>query len=367
MQRSVLSIEVSRGLEVALPHAGGDHRSAAAGVERRALRAQGRHDHANVQARAAARQPKTNPSVRRDLDGRRVTHLDIGLDLQDTGHRRQRLDRLRPPRTWNRDLEADDLRGLQVALLHPRHRQAPFSVEHDLLPPFEVGLERHKEAARSILVDPQGGPSHRHIDVGALLALDENSRVTVQLAQRIDDGQREALHGEALPAGDLVADQREYAAVRLRGRRQGGGLETHSLQGNRAALAPSGLALPTLLDDGRTYPWGGTADVDDVCDYQEHQWVEHDGKRRLLDLGCKVGSHPGGVGPFGHEDLLSNVEEWTSGEEEGGKVALGGAFGTVSGVASWQEYWAGLMRMQEERHPADARLTYVGFRCARSR
>lgn len=137
----------------------------------------------------------------------------------------------------------------------------------------------------------------------------------------------------------------------------------------------AGKRLPTVEEwryafhgsDGRTYPWGDTADVDNVCDYQEHQWVEHDGKRRLLDLGCKVGSHPGGAGPFGHHDLLSNVEEWTSGEEEGGKVALGGAFGTVSGVLNWQEYWAGLMRMQKESHPADARMTYVGFRCARSR
>jgi len=134
----------------------------------------------------------------------------------------------------------------------------------------------------------------------------------------------------------------------------------------------AGKRLPTEQEwwyafygsDGRTYPWGNQTAFQNVCDYQEHQWVKPDGKSRLLDLGCKVGSHPAGRGPFGHEDLLSNVAEWTVAEEDGKRVVLGASFGTVSG-ASEQENWAGLMQTMREKYPPDTREPGIGFRCAR--
>lgn len=96
----------------------------------------------------------------------------------------------------------------------------------------------------------------------------------------------------------------------------------------------------------------------------EHQWVKEGGKSRMLDLGCKVGSHPSGRGPFGHEDLLANVAEWTTAEKDGKRAAMGGSFGSVSG-ASDTEYWFGLMKSLTEWQTPDARLQYIGFRCAR--
>ncbi len=134
----------------------------------------------------------------------------------------------------------------------------------------------------------------------------------------------------------------------------------------------AGKRLPTEQEwlyamqgpDDRAYPWGNQPAVENVCSYQEHQWVEEGGKQRLLNLGCKVGSHPAGRGPFGHEDLLSNVAEWVAAPGPK-KRALGGTFGQTSGVLDWREYWQQLTSVMRTEHPATAREQTIGFRCAR--
>jgi len=57
-------------------------------------------------------------------------------------------------------------------------------------------------------------------------------------------------------------------------------------------------------DDGRVYPWGGTAPNP----------VVHGCFARALGTAngttCDVGSYPRGAGPYGHQDLAGNVWEW---------------------------------------------------------
>jgi len=117
--------------------------------------------------------------------------------------------------------------------------------------------------------------------------------------------------------------------------------------------------------DGRAYPWGNAPVYENVCGYQELVWVESKGKQRLLSLGCKVGLRPNGKGPFGHQDLLSNVAEWTTSEKDNKRIVLGSSFGTVSGVMDWREYWTMMMRSFRESYSPETRSGTIGFRCAR--
>jgi formylglycine-generating enzyme required for sulfatase activity len=119
--------------------------------------------------------------------------------------------------------------------------------------------------------------------------------------------------------------------------------------------------------DGRIYPWGNQADISRVCDYMVLKIDRiSPSKANSFYGGCLVGSHPEGKGPFGHQDMLSNVQEWTSTEDHGKRVVLGSAFGSVSGVLDWHEYWTGMMRSLRQTYEPGAQAVETGFRCARS-
>ncbi len=119
--------------------------------------------------------------------------------------------------------------------------------------------------------------------------------------------------------------------------------------------------------DGRAYPWGNTPDIERVCSYKvlKIDWISPS-KAKIHDGGCKAGTHPSGKGPFGHQDMLANVAEWTATEKNGKRLVLGSSFGTVSGVMDWREYWTGMMAEFRQNLAPNTKQTTVGFRCART-
>lgn len=117
-----------------------------------------------------------------------------------------------------------------------------------------------------------------------------------------------------------------------------------------------GARLPTEIEweygavgiDGRTYSWGNGAPSNQLC------WS---GVNRREST-CAVGSFPSGRSPFGLDDMLGNVWEWTSTVDKIHSVYRGGSWS--SDDPSWVRATA------RDSRALEGRRSRVGFRCARA-
>jgi formylglycine-generating enzyme required for sulfatase activity len=112
--------------------------------------------------------------------------------------------------------------------------------------------------------------------------------------------------------------------------------------------------------DGRTYPWGNTADP-----------TKLNAGGRIGDT-TAVGSHPDGASPYGVQDMAGNVWEWTADWYEAypGNRYRSSFFGQNYKVVrggSWNHPDTDARAAHRDMaHPA-RRIHVVGFRCARDR
>ena len=123
-----------------------------------------------------------------------------------------------------------------------------------------------------------------------------------------------------------------------------------------------GMRLPTEWeweraargDDGRKFPWGN---IEMDCD--RAVFASHEGSGcGLGDTTFEVGSKPLGRSAYGLLDMAGNVAEWTSSEPDDS------ALRSVRG-GSWFDRPEFARVSLRGRHRVEARLSTVGFRCAR--
>jgi len=116
--------------------------------------------------------------------------------------------------------------------------------------------------------------------------------------------------------------------------------------------------------DGRIYPWGNDKPDCNKANY----------------LGCQgtidnIGKHTMGVSPYGAQDMLGNVWEWTSDWYRRDYYAISGVSINPPGPAltigkkvvrggCWMSYPHTLRSAFRDARPPDNHLEFIGFRCA---